>query len=397
MSISNPFHAKNGLRINYGQSVSGITNESILTNNEESLVTEAQIKTNLDLKVNKSGDTMTGDLIVNANITADTINHNTGYTATGTELAGTTYWDETSETLSTTLKNGVVGQHFEELFIKIQNDTGSDIENGKLVGYAGSIGNSGNMRGVKFLATTASTSLYILGIATETIGNGETGKITKVGKVRGIQTNGANYGESWSAGTILYASSGYTGGLTMNPPQAPIAATPIAVVISAHDSNGTLYVRPTLTYKITDLDDVDGTALTNSGQLLVWDNTRKVFDFTSNINDYLNLTGGTILGNLTITGNTNLGPLTATSIVGDSLIITGNTILENELTVSGDSTFYSSSTFNEIISVNGLYITDSDRDKTKVGTWKMYVDGADLKIAKLTGGTTWVVASTFSV
>jgi len=78
-------HAKNGFRINYTKSVTGITNENVLTNNESTLVTEAQIKYNLDLKasitdvytktqsdiryVNITGDTMTGPLIVNSNVT----------------------------------------------------------------------------------------------------------------------------------------------------------------------------------------------------------------------------------------------------------------------------------------------------------------------------------------
>ena len=38
--------------------------------------------------------------------------------------------------------------------------------------------------------------------------------------------------------------------------------------------------------KVTDLNDVNGTELTESGQIMVWDNTRKVFDFTSKITDF---------------------------------------------------------------------------------------------------------------
>lgn len=68
------------------------------------------------------------------------------YTPSGSEPVGSTYWDFASRTLSTVLEDGVIGQHFKEVFIDGQNDTGSTIANGTPVEYLGSIGNSGNFR-----------------------------------------------------------------------------------------------------------------------------------------------------------------------------------------------------------------------------------------------------------
>ena len=70
-------------------------------------------------------------------------------------------------------------------------------------------------------------------------------------------------------------------------PNAPTPAIPIAVVISAHATNGTLLVRPSIPCSMTGLSDVNGTALTADGQIPVWDNTAGYFDFTANINSYV--------------------------------------------------------------------------------------------------------------
>lgn len=209
----------------------------------------------------------------------------TTYTPTGTEEKGTIYWDEANKTFSGALGDNVVGQFFEEALFPVQNDTGSTLLNGKVVTYASSIGNSGNIRVELTVASEDEEPMYTIGIVTADILNGAIGKVTTRGKVRGIQTNGANYGETWLDGDILYKSSTIAGGLTKNPPEAPIPAIPLAVVISAHATNGTLMVRPIFPTSIKMLSDVDGTPLETSGQIMVWDNDRKVFDFNYNIND----------------------------------------------------------------------------------------------------------------
>jgi phage gp45-like len=222
------------------------------------------------------------------NLEVDTITFNPNYVGTPTEV-GTTYYDVDNQTISTVLPDGIVGQHFEETFIQIENKNNYNLVNGSPVWYDGTIGNSGLMKGAYKLADGNVPAVMFLGIATQTIAIDGTGKLTNLGKVRHIQTNGANYGETWVNGDIIYASPTTLGHLTNIKPQAPNLAIPVAVVISAHANNGSLYVRPTYPQNLVDLSDVNGTPLDTTGQIPVWDDTLKVFDFTSNINDFVAL------------------------------------------------------------------------------------------------------------
>ena len=62
------------------------------------------------------------------------------------------------------------------------------------------------------------------------------------GKLRGIQTNGGNYSQTWVDGDIIYAGS-TSGSLTkVKPISGEIVE--VAAVVHAHASNGILFVRP---------------------------------------------------------------------------------------------------------------------------------------------------------
>lgn len=200
------------------------------------------------------------------------------------EETGTRYWDEDDLTTSLVLPNGVVLQDGHELFFDVLNQTGDTLENGRVAAYAGDVGASGKIKAIYGIANyTLMHPKYILGIVTHDILNGDQGKITFFGKVRGIQTNGANYGETWSDGEVLYVSSSVTGYLTKVQPNAPYPAIPIAVVVKAHATMGTLLVRPTFPTRMQDLADVNGTPLTTKGQIPVWNQAEEFFDFNYNI------------------------------------------------------------------------------------------------------------------
>ena len=223
------------------------------------------------------------DVTVSAPVTAPVYTADTSYTETGSEPVGSWFWDADAKTNSVVLEDGVKGQMFEELFMQVQNDTGSIIPNGSLVTYGDSIGNSGNIRGVLTVADVAEPTYMTLGIATQDIANGGVGKVTVLGKVRGIPTNGADVGETWAEKDILYKSTTNPGKLTNVQPDAPTPAIPVAVVLSVHANSGTILVRPTFPCKLTGLADVNGTPLTTNGQILVWDNDNGYFDFTVTI------------------------------------------------------------------------------------------------------------------
>jgi hypothetical protein len=168
----------------------------------------------------------------------------------GPDLAELT-WSEDEETLDLGLAQSAIlhiGQHS---LYHVENHTPSAIPKGTLCQFAGTSGNSGKLRVAPWNGTQP--SFTVMGIALTTIpngGNGSTGYVVHFGKVRGMQTNGANYGESWSNGDILYA--GAAGGLTKVQPTAPASKTVVAAVVSAHPNNGTLFVRPNIGASLAD-------------------------------------------------------------------------------------------------------------------------------------------------
>lgn len=211
------------------------------------------------------------------------LQYDTSYTATGQEPIGTRYWDEAEGTTSLVLDNGVILQDGQEVYYPVINQTGGELENGKVAHYDGINGNSGTLKVDYSVASKTSVIPYFLGVITETIPNGGTGKVTRFGKVRGIQTNGADYGETWEDGDVLYVSTVNAGGMTNVMPSAPNPAIKIGWVISAHGTNGTIFVNPSYPDRLEDLADVDGKPLVNTGQVPVWNNASEYFDFTHRI------------------------------------------------------------------------------------------------------------------
>lgn len=211
---------------------------------------------------------------------------------------GEMVWNADEGTADVGLVGGVTGQMFREAFFYGKNATASIISNGKPVMFAAPVGNSGKSEIKLAIANGSTLSEYIMGITTQDIAVGGFGNVTWFGNVRGINTTGSPYGEVWADGDLIYVSTTVAGGLTNVEPQAPFQRILIASVQSAH-SSGTLLLRPTWNPKLTQLDDVNGTPLTVSGQILYWDQTRGVFDFSTNTlaNDITFKHGDIALGN----------------------------------------------------------------------------------------------------
>ena len=150
-------------------------------------------------------------------------------------------WNTDESTLDVVL-NGATLQVGQEQLIRVTNNSGVAINNGTAVMATGTLGNSGRITVAK-ANLTQSNAKYILGIVTETIASGADGFVTAFGKVRGIQTNGTNYGETWVDGDVLYVKDSGNGVLTKVVPTDTQVKLPVAIVISVHGSNGTLFVR----------------------------------------------------------------------------------------------------------------------------------------------------------
>ena len=150
-------------------------------------------------------------------------------------------WNTDESTLDVVL-NGATLQVGQEQLIRVTNNSGVAVNNGTAVMATDTLGNSGRITVAK-ANLTQSNAKYILGIVTETIASGADGFVTAFGKVRGIQTNGVNYGETWVDGDVLYVKDSGNGALTKVVPTDTQVKLPVAIVISAHGSNGTLFVR----------------------------------------------------------------------------------------------------------------------------------------------------------
>jgi hypothetical protein len=174
-----------------------------------------------------------------ADVTTDTLSFTT--TNGEPQNLGELAWFQDEETLSLRLKGNTLLELGEETLYHVENNTGTTIEKGAAVMYAGTVGGSGKLRVKPWDGTDPKA---FMGIATMAITGAEgTGYVTHFGKLKGIQTNGANYGQTWASGNIIYAVTG-SGNLTNVAPSVG-GYVVVAVIISASANNGTMFVRPT--------------------------------------------------------------------------------------------------------------------------------------------------------
>lgn len=225
------------------------------------------------------------DLASGALGSLDKLGFNTaaGATVTQGELA----WNADEETLDLG-QNGAVLQIGQEVHYHVRNNSGVTVNNGEAVMSTGTIGASGRITVAKMNNDGTIQPYYFMGIATEDITDTTDGKITHFGKVRGIQTNGVNYSETWVDGDLIYLSKTVLGGLTKVEPTAPAHKVPIAIVIEAHASNGTLFVRATGNVGLHEAHDVQVTAVADQDFLRYntanqrWENVQHPSIYTGN-------------------------------------------------------------------------------------------------------------------
>ena len=264
--------------------------------------------------------------------TPDNITFNTAATPVA-DVEGLLQWNTTEDTLDLSA-NGVTYQLGQEISPLVRNNTGLTITNGTPVMFAGTLGASSRVLITPAIADNTIPSSYVLGTTTEDILNGADGHVTWFGKVRGIDTTGTPYGETWANQDILYVSPTTAGYLTNVKPSAPNAQIFIGVVISAHATTGSYFIRPSWRGGITDLDDVNGTPLTTDGQILVWDDTNQYFDPTLNI---LTIVAASVQKTGETTQSIAGDIVVANNVIGQSFISPLVTIVENTLLTIANS------------------------------------------------------------
>jgi len=224
----------------------------------------------------------------------------------GSSAASRLVWNDTDGTLDLGLKGGnVTLQIGQEEVARVINKTATNINlleaNYQAVRITGAQGQ--RLKVDLAQATNDLLSADTIGLVTETINNNQEGFITTAGLVRGINTTGTLQGETWADGDVVYLSPTTAGNITNIKPTAPNHLIIIGFVVSAHITQGSIFVKVDNGYEIDELHNVlITTGSLIPGQLLVRSGS--------------NATGVWINTNQ-LTGSYGLtGSLTATSFTG---------------------------------------------------------------------------------
>jgi len=146
---------------------------------------------------------------------------------------GRVFYDDTEKALSYFNEESDVTMNLgQEMWLRVYNDSGVLIENGKVVSITGSDGTNPEI--TKVIATSNTTR--VLGISTHSIENGTYGYVTTYGIVRGIDTSG------FSAGAPVYLSRATAGELEPTASTIVNESLQVGLCITSHASTGTVLV-----------------------------------------------------------------------------------------------------------------------------------------------------------
>jgi hypothetical protein len=186
-------------------------------------------------------------------------------------------WSDKYETLDIGLVNGGSALHVgQETLYYVKNGSGSTINKGQAVKFAGTEGTSQHLLIEPFVADGTDDSHVFMGLAKENIDNGEFGYVLNFGILAGLKTNYSG----WIDGSLLWASptaANGTHGLQITRPPSPNNNVLVAAVISAAN-NGAVFVRPTFSNELAGTEGVlisnpqDGDVLTYQASTGLWIN-----------------------------------------------------------------------------------------------------------------------------
>lgn len=191
-------------------------------------------------------------------------------------------WNEDDGTIDVAMNDDVVLQVGQEIQYYAKNTSGGTIANGTPVMFTGAIGASGKLKFSKAVADGSVLPEYMMGVATEEILNNEFGYVTSFGLVRGFNTTGTPYGETWNDGDLIYFDPATAGTWTNIQPSAPAIHQPVAVVINAGSGGaGSIFVRMQVSPHIEDLTNVQATA-PSDGDILEYNSGNVRWESTAN-------------------------------------------------------------------------------------------------------------------
>lgn len=145
-------------------------------------------------------------------------------------------WDGDFETLQVGI-NDVNLQVGQEHVVRVKNTSGDVINDGQVVMFTGSTGDTVTV--APAVSDGTYPSYAIVGITTESIADDGFGFVTQFGFVNNIKTDYAG----WIVGDLLYADPATPGALTKTLPTAPEWTFPIAAVTRVQAESGRILVR----------------------------------------------------------------------------------------------------------------------------------------------------------
>jgi hypothetical protein len=237
------------------------------------------------------------------------------------DTEGELAWNEDDGTLDVGLYGGSVLQVGQETLYYAKNTSGATIAIGTPVMFTGTVGASGKLTFGLAVADGSVPSNYMMGVTAQPVANNDFGYVTSFGLVRGFDTSGTPYGETWADGDLLYFDPATAGTWTNVTPSAPNISVPVAVVINASGGgSGAIFVRMEISEALNNLQDVhiNGGGPTD-GQLLQyvtansrWENTSAITaDLTNNtgrlIDSSVALTNGAAAATGTLTNAPTAG------------------------------------------------------------------------------------------
>jgi hypothetical protein len=172
-------------------------------------------------------------------------------------------WDPNNKTLDLGIGDGTVNALLGvDSHVLGRNNTASQINKGQVVYVSGAL--SGNLTVALALGDTDANTAKTIGIAAENIAVNATGMIITSGLLRNLNTG------SFSDGQLLYVSATTAGALTNTIPAAPKHAVRVGYVVSAHNSNGIIYVAVNNGYELNELHDVNYPTTPATNDFLVY-------------------------------------------------------------------------------------------------------------------------------
>jgi hypothetical protein len=262
-------------------------------------------------------DGTTGTLIKNSGVTLSNTQEMSGLksltfnTAGGTVGLAKMVWDTTNQTIDLGIGAGSVNALLGvDSHVLGRNTTGSTINRGEVVRVNGA--SAGNLTIALAQGNTDPNTANTIGIAAETISNNATGMVITSGLLRDLNTS------TFSAGDLLYISPTTPGLLVNTIPSAPNHAVRMGYVVSAHPSNGIIYVAVNNGYELNELHDVNYPTAPATNDFLVyvtnrWENQTPAAARTSMGLGTLATQSGTFSGT---SSGTNTGDQTIT-LTGD--------------------------------------------------------------------------------